>query len=481
MTASDSTIRRVDQRKRSWRTMWISISLLLLIPILVCGGAATWFLGRQSAAQAELDARMAELAERGEPYDQQSMARFVEARTSDEYQVEWLALETLLIENGYAKASRDMPFHSVYGDESPATVPRPGEPWPDRDRVDDFLKKYRKELADLMKLAIHEATGVDKPLRRRITFDGISTPLQSTDKLRDMSSLLMLQHAVAVFDEDTNLAFKCIEANQGLERSTFGEPLMISQSMGGWMATNTNRMIQRSLKANQLSDQQMSEIAGRMVEYPQARELFEMAIKGEVGTMLPMFSNPHQVQQVTGSTSPGSGNFLSKTRATDALFYFESMRAFTEFPSDLEPLEFLDRVNDESALLRSELSRGGAINRIDHSMSRNMVPSVDGFANAMIQRVEQNRLVKAAMALRSYEKKFARWPDSLEQLSGVGANPEDFKMVTGDPLGFRIDDDGDAIVWGFQRADRESVPSDPPAIDGDQNSGNRIWVWRLKR
>ena len=116
----------------------------------------------------------------------------------------------------YREAARDMPFHDAYDDEDNlVVVPPPGEDWPNRESVDEFLVQWESQLKALREIGLEECQRVGKPLRRPIRFQSIGTLLPDTQRARSMARLLRLQHAVAVYDGDHELAYDCIRACMG--------------------------------------------------------------------------------------------------------------------------------------------------------------------------------------------------------------------------------------------------------------------------
>ncbi|NNE01418.1 MAG: hypothetical protein HKN47_29230 [Pirellulaceae bacterium] len=473
-----------DRRKKSWRVFYIASCLFLLFPLLICGGVATWFLGRQSAASAKVDLRLADLDQRGQPVNEDSLRRSYEFNTSDQDSDAWIELGDRLESKAFVDAAAAMPFH-----DSSVVVPPPGTAWPDRKPIDNFLAAWQHDLSTLLKLALDQTAANRKPIRRPIDFDNaLSTPLTDTNRLRGMVRLLQLQHAVAVHDGDRKLGFDCIQAGRGLERSTLNEPFMASQLIGRAIARNTNAMLMLSLQHDQLTDEQMTKIADAMVDFDELRETYLLALRGDRAMMLPVFTDAELANRVLDFDSPAVAKLLTRIRARDALYYLDQMQLYLDAavsdpdrldPDRLDPSAFRKRVSLAGDQLKSDIFASGTITNLDHMYSYLMIPNMQSFALVIVQQEENNRLAKLAMAVRKYQHDLDRWPTTLDQLSAIDIDLSMLQPVDEAKFGYRVDTNGDAILWGVPRSDLQVIGPDPLPVDDGEHAANRLWVWRL--
>lgn len=455
----------------------IVVFALLGVPLLLCAGVLTWYVGRQSIAADKLHARMEDLSQRGEPVDNVSLELTFQVATSDADTQQWVALRETLDTDEFRQTVFDLPFHGATDENNELiVVPRPGEPWPQRQETDDFLKLSGKHLDTIRSLGEAQFVNTGKPLRRPIEFRSVATLLPDTQFVRAMARLMQLEHAVAVYDGDNQRALECIRAVAGMERSIYGEPLMISQLIGQAIGFISGGMIQRSVEHGQLTNEQMDELADALPSFQQLCDLYEMGILGERAMLLPLFSNPREAEEMMELESAVGANLLTKTRPLDALYYLEAMDRLLELPRD-DMLTFrraADQVDDQ---FESDIRNSGVIQKFDRVMSYMLMPAVGSFAGVMVRRAEHNHLIKLAVAVRKFHRQFDRWPKTLDELNVMGVDPTQLQSRDA-PFGYQIEGD-QAVIWGINRSAASMIPPQPPEVR-DEDAPHAAWVWRLR-
>ena len=118
---------KVEKRKKSWRVVSVGLGLLLLVPVLLCIGVATWFVARQAKAAAKVDARIEQLLELGDPIDDDTMQTWYQMNTDATHTGAWVELGKRLETKAYQKLTRKLPFHGLDQGDQPLVVPPPGE------------------------------------------------------------------------------------------------------------------------------------------------------------------------------------------------------------------------------------------------------------------------------------------------------------------------------------------------------------------
>ena len=451
----------------------------ILFPLLLCGGAVTWFFGRQAIARNELDRRIEDLSQRGDPFDNESLQLFYEMSTSDDVSLLWVTLGETLESEVYVKSARDMPFHDAYEDDQPVVVPAPGEDWPNRKTVGQFLARWGSELETLHEIGIREYLRLGKPLRRPIRFASVATLLPDTQRARGMARLLQLQHAVAIYDGDQPLAFDCIRACLGVERSFDGEPLMISQLVAQAIGSLATDMIRTSLEHDLLSEQQMETIAADLPSFDSMIANYRMSIRGERAMFLPIFHDPSEVRAIMSGSTPIDASFLTKTRARDAIYYLDQLDKLLNVSTDT-PSKFREGLSQFMAEFIAEREEAGMLTRNDRALTYNVLPDIESYGETYVQRHEMNNLAKLTIAVRTFQREFDRWPQALDELHKINVDPNGLTPANAQSFGYRIEQNGDARLWGIERSGQQVIPSEPPPIDGVENERNARWIWRLR-
>jgi hypothetical protein len=467
------------KEKRSPRTTWLIVSGVILgVPLLLCGGLLTWYLSRQSAASEEMNRRIEDLSQRGEPVDDESLQLAYQIATSGETTDAWVAVGKTLDSEPYSLSARDMPFHgAVKDDDTPIVVPRPGQPWPDRANVDEFLATWQDQLNTVRQLGEQQYTAA-KPVRRPIEFKSLNTLLPDTQRIRAMAKMLRLEHAVAVYDGDGQRGYQCIRACRGLERSTYGEPILISQLIGQAVGRIAGEMMQKSIEHGQLTNQQMDELAANMPTFADLHALYLLAMRGERAMVLPIFANPEQAREILEIDSDAGAKLMTTTRAVDAVFYLDMLDRYLSLPAD-DLHSFLQAASQAETALINDVADAGMLKKMDHAVSHMLLPGARIMAEVFVRRIEYDNLTKLAMAVRKFHRQFGSWPKSRAELSKINVDASKMTALNS-PFGYRLEKQGDALLWGIDRSSGPSmVPSEPPDV-ADEDSPNAAWVWRLR-
>lgn len=459
------------------------LGIVLGIPLLLCGGAATWFLTRGAKASAQVDQRVAELQQQGEPVDNETLQSWYQMRTDGSDTFVWVQIGESLETKEYNEASRGLPFHGGFDENGkPTVVPPAGQDWTDRKAVDDFLKRYQNQLETLLNLGLRENAKTGKPVRRPVIFDSFSTLLPDMQRLRAMSRLLQLQHAVAVYDNDRELALKCIKSCRGLHRSTRAEPFMVCHLIGMALAKSHNEMVRLSLQHDQLTDEQMDDISGGLASFQQMHDMYVNSLKGERAMQLSVLLDSATTKEAASQQADMAAEFggpkpllLPGTRGIDTLFALETMDSFIDVP-DSDPESFIKAVHSAGAALQEQFKDQGFLSKIDHAVSGMLLPAIEPYAKAFVKQFEGNQLAKLAMAVRKYQHQNDRFPQSLDELYRDDASLESLTAADGTEFGFKIEENGDAVLWG---GDETPFGDEVPELDAMKSDAKR-WIWRLK-
>lgn len=460
--------------KSPYRPMVIMLVMLFVVPLILCGGLLTWFFGRQSAAANALAMRAEQYTAAGIPVDDAGMSKLHRSLTSDRHSDAWAAVGKELSSDAFGEECRNMP---ILGDG--LGVPPAGDEWPDEERVQAFLTRWDSVLKTIRDLSLDELDSDEKPLRRKLEFDGIMTLLNETQEARQFARLLLLKHDVALRNRDGDTASEYIRAMQGLRRSFDGEPLLISQLVGIAIGTMSNDMLRRSLEADVLSEEQLKEISGKIARFDKTIDLHRVAAQGERASTLPIFTDPDRAKMML-EMEGGSANVadvLTKLRSRDGIFYLDEMDKIEHLPDD-SMKSFLQAATKWEADLGVKAGNASTFEKMDHVLSYLTLPAYGAAVVAFVREAESNNLARQAIAVRLFQYRFGRWPETVDELEQVGMTPLDWETAGDVPFGWIADADG-VVVWGVDRSTEDEIPAQPPTIESEDDR-NAAWVWRIR-
>lgn len=101
------------------------------------------------------------------------------------------------------------------------------------------------------------------------------------------------------------------------------------------------------------------------------------------------------------------------------------------------------------------------------------------FLHATNFKMEWIQLQNAAVGVRLYYDKYHRWPESLDNLTEIGIQPDWIKQVGRKPFGYRIEDDK-AILWGFDPDPNSEIVETPENPEPQRDDSLTRFVYQLR-
>ncbi len=198
-----------------------AIVVFLGLPILLCGGMLSWWVGRRAIAANELADKRAEIVARGLPIDDQSISDFRYQRMSHQNSERWMRVLDQLDSKPFTESGAGIPIVGVPKNEQPFV---PGQPYKHAGKVRDFLTQWAELLAE-----IHEIAEGSGAIWTDIQFDSFNTLLPYVQLSRQARGSYALEYQDAVRRDDRDQVFHSLMAMIGVSRSMEEEPLIISQ------------------------------------------------------------------------------------------------------------------------------------------------------------------------------------------------------------------------------------------------------------
>ncbi|MCG8652766.1 MAG: hypothetical protein MI861_23200 [Pirellulales bacterium] len=459
-------------QKSPFRPMLVILALIVVIPLLLCGGLLTWFFGRQSAAAKDLARRVDELREQNRPVDDPSLEAFHRSLTSDENSRHWRETTEKLLSEQFINDSAQVPQL-----DQALPVPLPGSPWEEEEAALALLERWESLRQSIHQLAAMERDDDRPPVRRPIVFEGIGTLLTDTQELRTMARLIELEYGIALRRGNADQSLACIQAIGGLQRSLSGEPILISQLVGASLQRTANRMLQQALQLDLLSEPQLVEVRDTIPSFQHIHSLHQLAIDGDVAMILPAFTNPKKTEELLVLEGEQSlADVIHKLRSRDGLFYLDEIEKIKAFPNE-NVRSFYLAADQWKQELETRLADASTAEKAELKLSFMLLPTYAAASEAMAGCAEQNNLARLAISVRLFKYRLNRWPQSQRELNEIGVDPESLLTIDDKPFGYRIEPEG-VVVWGVNRRTENTIPDQPPEIS-DAEDPDAAWVWRL--
>lgn len=464
------------------KTIWILLTIFVLLPGLLCTGIVTWRIGRNGVAQGKLDEQIKQLQLAGLPVDDASMQVYYERLTEDSNSEIWIEIIETLSSDAVTQQMQNLPIVGSGPD-----IPPLDQPWNEQQSVTALLARLQPTIEQL-----HGVAALDHAVRFPRKFESFDTLMPNVQMMRQLGRVLSLEHAVAIREGDAEREFRAINSGLGTSIALRGDPILVSKLVSVALHGIAIGNLQMSIRQGNLSADHLRQLRERLKQFEDYKTQFDQAINGERAMGLAIFAEPNRLAQFEQGQFDQEPPFIVSLLSSpqiDALHYLSLLQQAQTFRDDsLETFAADAEQWDKNVNQRLQASGIGAA--IDQRMTSLMLPALKATAQAILRQVMLNRLATQGITIRQYEVQTGELPTDLAALTQVGLQLDQVKPIHGDQFGYRIESDG-AVLWGYAprsgaQTNTTGVPAEPPPIaaDGTTDEGqlalNRIWVWEIK-
>jgi len=423
------------------------IGLVSLIPIIFLFGVVCFIGYRETIASSELKAKLAEMREAGEPFDDESMAGFFEKTSHKEGTAAWQ--EILALTQAANSLSSRLP---IVGDRELPSDLRPSSEWPDQPRVAEFLQEVRPLIQ-----RIYKADEFPKPVWMPIHFNGFGTLLEEVQESRSIARILYLDAFHALYHKEGDRVLKDIHALRSVAQAFDWDICFVSKMVSMHIRGMHLDAINRSLNMNVWNDEQLTELSNHVNQPYEASKAWKATLAGELGMAYPILNDIRQLRSVEDFESNPllALPVMPSTKLT-------VIRAYEDLQHCADAVDARIAEQAKSAEARF-FGRNRTISQPNLFIGMFM-PAVSAYAE-MFDRFETNRrLTYTSLAVKRYQLKNKRWPKSLSELADVGLVSNDWSTTDRQSFGYEPKDEM-AYVWSYGNLDKKRVPSERPKPD----------------
>ena len=442
---SSPTGRATLNRRLNW------IGLVSLVPIVFLIAIVCFIGYRETIASSELKAKLDEMRQAGEPFDDESMSKYFKRTSHAEGTAAWT--EILTLSRAANSISDRLP---VVGVGNLPTDLRPGSEWPDEPRVAEFLNEVRPLIQ-----RIYKGDEFPKPVWMPIQFNGFSTLLEEIQESRVPARILNLDAMHALYHKDGDRALQDISAIRCVAQAFDWDICLVTKMVAIAIHGLHRDTINRSLNMDVWNDQQLIALSNHVNHPYETSKAWRASLAGELGMAYPVLSDLR-----LGSTEDFSNNpllglpLMPSTKLTVLRAYEDWQRCADAGDSRIEELA-------KSAQARFSTERSLSLSNVFIGMS---MPAISSYAE-MFDRFETNRrLTYSSLAVKRYQVKNNRWPKSLSELSDIGLVANDWTTTNRQSFGFEVKDET-AYVWTYGTLDKKVIPNERPQPDSADADG----------
>jgi hypothetical protein len=447
--------------RRRWLLVLVSVPIVLVAIALAVLAFIEYRSSRRVAAE------ITRLRAAGEPVDNQSMASWFLANTSQEGTVAWREI-LVAVDHITARASANsLPI--VGTGELPDDLV-PGGEWADEPRIAEFLKEVQPLLAQ-----IEQAARYPTPVWQPIAFDSFQTLLPDIQSSRSVIRLCQLEFRHALYHQDTERIARSLAAMQATAAAFEWDMCMISDLVGIALRGIHRDSIRQALT---LDGWQLSDIDQLLAQVSQPRDVtarWQRIVAGERGMTLALLQgDPRTREEMLTQEHAGAAAWLLLPSATER--YLDQMAAMQQLADD-----GVVGLSDRAQAFESQ-SLSSAKGRFEDVLIRLFQPAIEGMARAYERDELDRRLTRTAVAIKRYQLVEGHWPAQLSDLTTMGLEARDWTALQAGPFGYRIEGD-DAVLWAYDDASRYDVPAripdQPPERDSADPQASFWYVVRI--
>lgn len=451
-----------------WRmsVLWVAFACSLVF----CSGITVWWISRNAMAKQKLERQLLTLRTNGMPVDDHTLSEFHARLTDGQSTAEWLEVIRAVESVEFRKEAIEFLLLDIE-DEIPSTE----ESWDRQAEVSQLLTRYAAILELVNKVAIHNT-----PVRFPIQFDSINTSFDHAQSLRDVARCLVLEHELAIRENDELREYQAIQSLLGCAIAVRGEPSFPSYLISISIHSLAASRIQKSINSGKLNASHWDAISDRLDIFDDYTSWTANTIAGERAMTIPVFQNLTKLNDKDYKAGMAANPI-------DALNYLAIMENFEKTAKENDLDGFLAKAETLDAELKRQLRDTTPLFKSENMLTALFFPATYAVAAATVRSVMLNRLAKTGVAIRLFQLQSQKLPEGLSDLKSLPFDLNGNSAINGEPFGYMANDEG-AILWGFDFSDKpviqpdESVPLEPPSTDPnvDYNGFNRIWVWTFR-
>jgi len=452
-----------QERRPSRRRRWLL--LLVLLPI-VLGAIAVAVLGYgEYCSHREVTAEISRLRAAGEPIDNETMALWFQAGTSQEGTAAWRDVLAAVEQVSSGETVNSFPIMGLGKLPEPLA---PGAPWPDEPRIAEFLQEVRPLIAQTEQAGRHPA-----PVWQPIAFDGFSTLLPEIQASRGVTRLLHLEVVHALYHGDTERALRGFAAMQTTAAAFDWDFCVVADLVGMALRGVHRDAIRKSLADTDWDAPQLDQLLAQVQQPRDVAVRWHRICAGERAMTLALLRSSRD--ELGGMLPRENRRFVPALLLipSGTKKYLDQMAAFQQI-GESGVLGMVARAQE----LEQEVARPDR-RRLD--LTALFLPAMAALAVAYEREELDFRLTRTALGVKRYRVSEGRWPARLSDLAAVGLEPKDWTALQAGLFGYKIEGEN-AVLWGYDIHDRGSpsrIRSEPPVDKDVSNAGSLWYVTRI--
>lgn len=313
-----------------------------------------------------------------------------------------------------------------------------------------------------------ELAAAPEPVRFPIRFASLNTLLPEVQSSRGLARLLSLDAQVALHLGDSQRALDDFIALHNLSRHVEAVPFAICLVVSKAFKSMALTIAQEGIEQDLFSDQQLQDIDDVLARNCDIGDEWNAYCERELGMCIPVFLDPALASEKSKKPLPARGH--------DAIYFINMLTQLADTPT--EDWELFHKTVSQQELKFNEDIRSWR-GRVDLVLTGLFVPALTTLADSSIDRAQHYRQARYGVALRLFQHKHGKFPQSLVELPPFDRGMSAFKQQS---FGYVLTPKG-ATLWGGRfKGDNPLISPTIPQTDQQtqESLDNRSYVWSLE-
>lgn len=401
------------------RFLTISLKTCIAFTLIVLIGAlaslAVFQTGQRNASLAA-KAKVDDLRSRGVPTDHESVINDYRAIATSEKLDVWKRIF----------ASME---HKKVEDYVPGIYKRFGEgdeTYAQQDR--QFLNKLSPLVND-----IHLGLMDGMPVEFSPRIDTIKLENPYRKQLQCVAQLMFLEATdPSPENKDTNAILKSIAALLNLMGAVSADKSADGQLFQSAMAYYGLQATKQVIASNSLAEPDLEELQNILKAVPKRIIDWEKMVDSEYGLIIPLFQGNVVISERDGVVNRPT------PRGKDFLHFMELMERYADVNFD-ECSSALNSINSIDSSWQSKSFTSNYISRDNWTYCSIAMPSFRSTALSLFQDVSDRNQAILATAIKLYQKKRGKFPESLDQLKDIDIDPTKYLSISNEAFGYCVE------------------------------------------
>lgn len=315
---------------------------------------------------------------------------------------------------------------------------------------------------------IRELAAAPQPVRFPIRFASLNTLLPEVQNSRGLARLLWLDAQVALHLGDSQRALDDFIALHNLSRHVEAVPFAICLVVSKAFKSMALTIAQEGIEQDLFSDQQLQDIDDVLARNCDIGDEWNAYCERELGMCIPVFLDPALASEKSKKPLPARGH--------DAIYFINMLTQLADTPTEDWEL-FYKTVSQQELKFNEDVRSWWG--RVDLVLTGLFLPAMTTLADSSIDTAQHYRQARYGVALRLFQHKHGKFPQSLAELPPFDRSMSAFKQQS---FGYVLTPKG-ATLWGgkFKGNNPLISPTIPPTDQQTQESlDNRGYVWSLE-